>query len=37
MLTLILLPTYSAAAEEQVTELLKRVKELKGMPDAAIF
>jgi hypothetical protein len=26
---------FSATAEEQVTELLKRVKELTGMPDLA--
>jgi DNA repair exonuclease SbcCD ATPase subunit len=31
------LPTFSATAEEQVTELLKRVKELTGMPDTANF
>jgi hypothetical protein len=30
-----LLPTFAAAVEEQVTELLKRVKELIGMPNPA--
>jgi hypothetical protein len=30
-----LLPTFAADAEEQVTKLLKRVKELTGMPNPA--